>query len=539
MAAPLKSKAGRKRRRSDIGQADASGLSVADLVRSIQEKSGGGLYESVLPGYMVDPVCWVREKRPFIESKTKGLVPFEPYPYQDGIIRLWWECGGHIFEKSRQMGVSTAIDAAAAPHALLYSHAVLGIPLHMHIVADDEATALNMLLKVKIALSTADLTADERACLSGIEIDRAVPEIRYWTEGAHNYIRAHTSTEGAVRSFDGNAAQLEEFAFMRSPQGVWQAVASMLESPGARLMAVSTPRGASFHGELCDKAQNDPDFKMDYHGLDWRARPDRDEQWKREQMALIGPSLFAEEHELKRVGAGEALIHIATVDEFAAETPWLGNRPIPGRRYSKGFDLATGFGKDFMVFTAVDISDRRAQVVCMEPHQKVTAEEKLRLIEAFHARFPGPGRVDGTNDTTFATNVCNRCRGIIPVRFTGGALGSTSHDEAERMEWENLPRDLMQSALTTNLETGRLVVHKAHFPELHLALQTAQRWAVTKDGKQQTTNKTKRLGKHPDFFDSAMLSNAHLRRTQRPGKPRTAVGLKSSKQLQDLRGRKW
>lgn len=509
-----------------------------DIAGLLKEQFPGGVQQPVLPGYKVDPLCWITERTPWIEDKRQGLVPFAPYPYQEAVIKLWWEGGAYVVEKSRQMGISTALTVAIA-HSLLYAHEAKGVPLHCHLIANKESTALNLLVKVKLALSRCLMTPEERACLAGHDVGTNTDAIRFWTDTAHAYVRAHTSAESASRSFDGNAALLEEFAFMESPIGIWKTVAAMLDIPGSSLWLVSTPNGPTYHQELCDRAQNEKDFRLTYLPFDWRAHPDRDEAWKQEQLSLIGPTTFSVEHELHRMGYGESAIHLSAVDAYAAEVEYLGPRPLPGHRYAKGFDLA-GPGKDLCVFTAVDITSKQAQVVCQEEYPQLEIDQKARAIEDFHNRWPGPSRIDGSGDPTFMGMVCKRCRGMIPVRFTGGKDVSSTKDLEEGLTWENAPRERMFSALCGNLETGRLIVHREHFPKLHKALATAVRYAMTKAGTLMSANKTKRLGEFPDFFDSAMLANAQLMGRSRDGaERRKPVSLRSSTRLKQLRETRW
>ncbi len=483
---------------------------------------------------ILDPVAWCEVAKPYIESKVHGLVPFEPFEFQRTIMRE--VAAGHavVIDKSSQIGASTAVVIGFA-HQLLYRAKATGTPQHCHFIANSEEVAVERLLKIaKIALSTAELSAGQAKNLDGINPKIKNVEIRYYTALAHNYIRAHPSRETAGRSFDGNAALMEEVAYMPYAEGVWRSMARTLaDLVDAPIVLVSTYNG---DGDFfCECVDNHEELGLIHIPIDWRAHPDRlgndnGKAWKeRSQKKFAGRiAEWEEEHELKRIKSGEQAIDIRIVEEFAAEVNFLGHKPIETHRYSKGVDTA-GAGRDKTVHTVIDLHTRPPQVVSQRSYPRQETTEKIATIEELDKRWPGSLFIDGTNDSAVPALVKSRKK--TAVNFTAGHRATERVDRVEGLQWRNVPRSEMLSWLIANLESGTLIVHLEEFPELKDALRTA-RMGVGE----------KKRGKNVDFLDSLMLANLALTKRIRKGYDNAEVlsgGIPASDKLKELLGTRW
>lgn len=459
--------------------------------------------------YKSDPVLWCKERHVKIDNKAYGLVPFVPYEWQEDVMRRFWEGGTYFVEKSRQEGFSTCILVAAA-HALLYSQEVLGTPLTMPIVGDKEGTALNLLKIVKTVLHYAELTDEERARLSKFTPESGTKRVSYITEQGTSWIEAYTSTGSAARSYAFNAALLEEFAWSDKAPAIWASVRPVVRDvPRPRVWVVSTPNGPSFHADLCDDAD---DYGAIYLPMDWRIRPERDQAWRDARTQELGEDLAAQECDLKRLGSGDALVNITSVAAHAQAKPWLGGRPLAGHLYCKALDTS-GPGQDKDVFTVVDITPGQASQVVLSlelPH--VGNEIKLKRILQLHAEWPGNLYIDGTNDATFPERVSNRARHVVAIRFRGAQEEVQRVDHAARLHWRSIERQQMSSSFKDALEFGDLLLHKEHFPKLWEAVTSAHFARVReKDDRIEHSQRAKRRGKYPDYWDSAMMAALDVR----------------------------
>lgn len=479
-----------------------------------------------------DPVVWVEEMRPHIETKTYGLIPFSPYPYQKEIMRAVASGEAYVIDKARQLGVSTCIMVAFA-HQLLYRQIATGIPLHCHVVANKEEVSIGRLLKMaKTALSTAKLHPWQKETLHGINPKVANNEIQYYTSEGQNYIRAHASGKDAGRSFDGNAALLEEFAFMPYGEGVWTSISPMLDDlEKAPVFIVSTYNG---DGDLfCEFVDNHQALGLKHVPVDWRAHPDRwgnddGATWKARSLKKFAgrEDLWRQEYELGRIAVGTRFVDMHILEEHAAASPYLGSLPIPGHRYSKGVDIA-GPERKGTVHVVIDLTVRPPQVVFKQTFSEQSTGAKIHAINELDARYPGPLFIDGTHDPAIAAQVSSRSK--VAIRFTGGAAVTERIDRVENLRWRNIPRTLLLSWGATNLEAGYLVIHLDKFPDLYSAIKTANRAPGQKT-----------LGENVDELDALLLANLPLTKTRRQDNNGSAVvGVEADSRLEDFRNTRW
>jgi len=481
--------------------------------------------EAPPPECVTDPLAWVEWARPHIEDDQRGLVPFEPFDFQVDLIRAFARGEMWAIPKSSQVGATTGLIAGGFCHQLLFRQEATGIPFHGHIVANKREVAVDRLLQIaKTALSTARLTASQRERLRGINPLTHNSAIYYYTEEGQNYIVAHSSAPSETRSFAGNAALFEEVAYMPYAEEAWRSVTRMVKDPGNfPLFAVSTYAGdGDFFCHLVDEAKS---IGLNCLPLTWRARPDRDEQWAKAMKALMGEREFREEHELIRMRPGELAIDFRLIESWARKTPFLGSGVLKEHRYSKGVDTS-GKGDCLTVHTAIDLFVRPAQTVYQRKFPQQTTPEKIAAIEKFDRQFAGPIFIDGTHDEAVA--VLPKCALKTAIHFTSGSHETRRVDRVEGVSWRNVPRASLLSWGAANLENGIVLVHPEEFPDLFVALKTAQR-----------ATEPKAHGKNVDELDSWLLANLGLSKRVREGtgKASKVMGGKSHPSLRVLRER--
>jgi hypothetical protein len=483
-----------------------------------------------------DPVAWVEHAGVLIESKTHGLVPFKPYPFQANTMRMVAAGVSAIVPKSRQIGITTAVGVALA-HQLLYRQQTGGPPLHAHLVANKEEVAVESVLKkVRTALNAPGLTPVQKSLLSGIDPASKAPLVTYDTPEAQNYIRAHASAADVGRSFAGNVAIMEEVAFCPFVRATYNGLRNMVgEISGAQrtgqMWLISTLNGdGDFFTEMWDDAVARGFVEIP---LDWRCHPDRDEAWKlRDRASFAGHEWeWDQEHELQRFLAGQQAVNLALVKRLADRTEWVGPTPNPAHRYSKGVDLS-GRGGDSTVYCVVDTLLRPAQGVWIEEQPRQSTPDSLASIEALDDRWPGPLFVDGTNDPSRVNLI--QARDKWGVHFSGGAQTVLSVDAENAVRWRKEPRSTMESSLASNLETGRLLFHEEPFPKLRAALQAWRRNEQKRD-----------RGRHIDHLDALLLANLALTRAgvggdnavfaELPGRQ----GIRGGRAISGLRRTRW
>lgn len=500
------------------------------------------LPQTKLYDYMEDVVVWCEKKQPQIESKKRGRIPFVPWDFQKWIMRDVTKGGIHVYEKSRQVAVSTPI-AVAFGHALLYQHIVHNKPFHGHVFANKEDKALMLAKKSRLAVWTS-FTDEERdeliakgkkrgaVLLEGCDPLTNVKKTYYRTATADNHILIHTTTNVDIRGDDVNAFLIDEGAFLPDLEEVWGSAVAATE-PGDYGAVVSTPaEETGFFAQMCDTAE---EHGWDYMPIDWRANEERlfnragefddGEEWRSYQIKNFGVSLFEVEHELKRIGSGSRILNINTVRNFASKSTCLGDKPLVGHSYAKGVDIGGTGDLDDVSFVVIDLTARPAQVVYerslkeepLEPRPGEEPQEVIkRSIEEFDAQWLGPVFIDCTNNRAFVALL--KIRDKRPICLAMGKGDRCEWDKGSGMKLRNKSRSETQREFTIVLETGALLVFEKATPRLWEAMETAKRGNVIKsghnEGKLLSAGKQKRLGKYPDFWDAAMLSRLGMGRVK-------------------------
>ena len=92
-----------------------------------------------------DPVYFLN-KYVKIQHPTRGLIPFDTYPFQDACIKDFVDHRFTVILKSRQLGISTLSAAYAAWLAIFYKDK------NVLVIATKLSVAMNFIKKVKVAI---------------------------------------------------------------------------------------------------------------------------------------------------------------------------------------------------------------------------------------------------------------------------------------------------------------------------------------------------------------------------------------------------
>ena len=479
--------------------------------------------------YMEDPVEWCKVKRPQIESKKRGRIPFVPWDFQQWIMRDVMKGDIHLYEKSRQVAVSTPI-AVAFGHALLYQQVVTGKPFHGHVFANKEDKALMLAKKTRLAIWTATEDDPEvRACLTGCDPVTNVKKTFYRTKEADNHLLIHTTTHVDVRGDDVNAFLIDEAAFLANLEDVWASCVGATE-PGDYGALVSTPaEETNEFAQMCDKAE---EFGWHYMPVNWKANEERlynrrgefddGKEWSDAKIKESGISLFSIEHELKRIGTGSTILDMNVLVEAAKNVKHFGTEPIPGHTYVKGLDIGGTGDLDEIVFVVIDVTSKPAQVVyeqSIEPKPKVGEKPQdslKRQIEEFDRKWPGKTYADCTNNRAFVALLNLTLKHAI--RLVGGSSDTLNWDPSASMRVRSKSRSEAQREWTICLETGALVAWESVTPKLWKSMKTMKQGNLITTGRNKgmlmRANKQKRLGSFADYWDAGMLARLGMGRVR-------------------------
>ena len=174
------------------------------------------------------PLAWVLEYQPTILLPGKGLIPFEPWPFQQEFINC--RDRFRLINKPRQCGISTTV---AAEVAWEFDN----IPgSNTVIISKDKDAAVNFHNYVYQILHSVRLHNPDAPKL-------VKTNERVTTNANGSKISSLASSKEAGRSFSATHLIFDELAFIEYAQEIWQAANATLAQTRGRVSGISTPKG--------------------------------------------------------------------------------------------------------------------------------------------------------------------------------------------------------------------------------------------------------------------------------------------------------
>ena len=286
----------------------------------------------------------------YIQHPTKGRMKFELYGYQRSLVDVYHENRYSIAMLARQMGKSTA----AAGYLLWY--AMFNPDQTILIAAHKYSGAQEIMQRIRFAYETlpdfirAGVTAYNKGSL---EFDNG------------SRIIAQATTENTGRGLSISLAYLDEFAFVRPTiaREFWTSLSPTLAT-GGKCIITSTPNmdDDQFAQIWRDSTNNIDEYgneqKVGKNGFahflaDWKAHPDRDEEWASVEEGKIGEERFRREHNCEFIAFDETLIDSIKLANMEHKEPYakMGQvrwykPPVKDKLYLIGLDPSLGTGGD-------------------------------------------------------------------------------------------------------------------------------------------------------------------------------------------------
>ena len=300
-----------------------------------------------------DPVHFMR-KYCTIQHPTKGKMKFNLYDFQEKMLTDFKNNRYNIILKSRQLGIST-LSAGYSLWMMLFHQ-----DKNILVVAKDKDTAKNLVTKVRVMYaglpSWMTTSVDEDNKLS----------VRF-NNGSQ--IKAVAATAEAGRSEALSLLVLDEAAFIDKIDSIWTAAQQTLAT-GGDCIALSTPNGVGnwFHQQWMGAEDGTNGFNP--IKLHWTSHPDRDENWRKEQDVVLGPSQAAQECDADFLTSGESVVAALILtwykDTMVKEPVekagmdrnlWIWEQPDYTKEYIVVADVARGDGADYSATQVFEISN--------------------------------------------------------------------------------------------------------------------------------------------------------------------------------------
>jgi len=303
-----------------------------------------------------DPVYFAKQHVKIV-SLDEGLVPFEPYDFQEKLIENFHANRFNICKMPRQTGKSTT------SVSYLLHYAVFNDNVNIGILANKAATARELLGRLQTAYENLPKWMQQGI----ISWNRGSLEL----ENGSKILAASTSAS-AVRGMSFNILILDEFAFVPNhiADSFFSSVYPTITSgKSTKVIIVSTPHGMNHFYRLWHDAEKQ---KNEYIPTDvhWSEVPGRDEKWKKSTIANTSEAQFKVEFECEFLGSVDTLIAPSKLRSFVYEQPIQRNagldiyeEPVPKHDYAITVDVARGVAKDYSAFVIIDITEFPHKVV--------------------------------------------------------------------------------------------------------------------------------------------------------------------------------
>ncbi len=299
------------------------------------------------PAHFINQYCT-------IQHPQRGKIKFELYPFQYDVLDEYQKNDYNIVLKSRQLGIST-LSAAYSLWMMLFQN-----DKNILCIATTKDTAKNLVTKVRIMYEGLPVWL-KTAIVENNKLSLV------FKNGSQ--IKAIASNESAGRSEALSLLILDEAAFIEKIDTIWTAAQQTLAT-GGKCLAISTPNGVGnwFHKTWIDAT--DEVNKFNTVKLHWSEHPERDEEWRREQDRILGPSQAAQECDADFLSSGRSVVDPAILewykDKMCSEPTeksgfdrnlWIWDYPNYSKNYLICADVARGDGTDFSAAQVFDLEE--------------------------------------------------------------------------------------------------------------------------------------------------------------------------------------
>ena len=358
-----------------------------------------------------DPLYFIKNYVKIV-SLDKGLVPFQPYDYQEEMIQTIHENRFVIGKLPRQTGKSTTIISYLL-HYVLFNQS-----MSVAILANKLNTARELLGRLQLAYEYLPMW-----------LQQGVVE---WNKGSivlenGSKILASATSSSAVRGGSFNYIFLDEFAYV--PQNVAEEFFSSVyptitSGQSTKVTIISTPKGLNMFYRFWVNANKKAgeEGKNEYVPMEvhWSDVPGRDDKWKAQTIANTSEEQFRTEFECEFLGSMHTLVHPEKLKCMVYRTPEYWNneglrvyqKPLPDHKYITVVDTARGQGLDYHAYSVIDVSAIPYRVVATFRNNEMPPMLYPNAIYPILRQY-------------------NNAYCLIEVNDIGGQVADILHDELE------------------------------------------------------------------------------------------------------------
>lgn len=320
-----------------------------------------------------DPIYFIRNYAKIV-SLDDGIVNFDPFPYQERMIKAIHENKNTLGKLFRQAGKSTIVAAYFAWYVLFNDNKTAVI------LANKQAIAIEIFGRVQFIIESLPQWLQQGV----VEWNKKSLVL----ENGSRCIAAATSAS-AVRGMSVNLLLLDEFAHL-SPNLAEEFIASVFptlsSAESSKLVIISTPNGLNHYHKLWVEAMNgNNDFKT-VEGR-WQENHKRTSNWAEAMRKKLGEVKYRQEIECTFEGSSYTLVDGVKLASIAISVPILEKdelevfeSPQPDRSYVITVDVSRGRHLDYSAFTVFDVAQMPYKVVATFKDNTISTLEYPHLI---------------------------------------------------------------------------------------------------------------------------------------------------------------
>jgi len=389
---------------------------------------------------MKDPVYFAKTYVKVI-SLDRGLVSFEPYPYQERMFKHFNENRFSIVLACRQSGKSISSVIYLLWFALFSPDKTIAI------LANKAATAREMLARVTLALENLPFFLQ--------------PGCRALNKGSIEFsnnsrIVASATSGSSIRGMSVNLLFMDEFAFVENATTFYTSTYPVVSSgKTSRVIITSTANGVGnqFHRIWEGAVQSINEFKP--FRVDWWDVPGRDENWKKQTVSNTSEMQFEQEFGNSFHGTGNTLINAETLLGLKAESPIytqnnvkVYEKPVSDHNYIMCVDVAKGRNQDYSTFSVIDVTAKPFRQVATFRDSSVSPLIFPDTIYKYAKTYNDAYIIVENNDQ--GSVVCNALyydleyeNMFVESTVANGSIGLTTTKKSKRIGCSNL-KDLIE-----------------------------------------------------------------------------------------------
>ena len=319
----------------------------------------------------------------YIQHPVKGKMLYTPFEYQQRLIDTYHSNRFSISLMPRQTGKTTSAAGYLLWYAMFRPDSTILIAAHKYTGAQEIMQRVRYAYELCPDWIRAGVTSYNKGSIDFENGSRIVSQ---------------TTTETTGRGMSITLLYCDEFAFVRPTiaKEFWTSISPTL-STGGKAIITSTPNSDEDQfafiwkqANKCTDEYGNP-TRLGVNGFKayqaaWWEHPDRDEQWKAEEIGRIGEERFRREHGCEFLIYDETLINSITLAELQGRDPvelqgqvrWF-QKPQKNKTYVVGLDPSLGTGGDY---AAIQVFELPTMIQVAEwQHNRTPVQRQVSILK--------------------------------------------------------------------------------------------------------------------------------------------------------------